>query len=810
MGFRKTIYAAVVAVLGITALWAGAGAWTIHAPLEYAFYLGLAVVASHLKVILPGVTGTMSVSFVFILIGVTELSTPETLTIGWAGMLAQLFWHARTRPKPFQVVFNLVSITTSVACCGLVYHAPWIQLLDASLPIRLFFAAIAFFLANTASVAGIIALTESKSAIRVWYGSFFWTAPQYLVGATLAGGVHYLNRWAGWQVTVLVAPVLYLVHHSYRLYLGRLEEEKNHVEDVANLHLRTIKALAMAIDAKDNNTHDHLRRVQVYAHGVAKEIGLGETDMRALEAAALLHDIGKLEVPEYIISKPGRLTPEEFDKMKIHPQVGAEILECVEFPYPVVPIVRAHHERWDGTGYPLGLKGEQIPICARILAAVDCLDALASDRQYRRALPLDEAMAQVAAGAGTAFDPRVIEILQRRYLELERAAQATPSERARLSTNARVHLGQAPAAGFEKQAPPHTGELAQHFVNSIAAARQEFQMLLEVTSDLGTSLSLEETLSLLAVRLKPMVPHDAIAIYVRNGETLVPQYVTGENFRLFASLEIPMGQGLSGWVAENKKPIVNGNPSVEPGYLHDPAKFSTLRSAIAVPLEGVGGVVGVLTLYHAEYDAFNQDHLRILLAISSKAGLTIENALRYRQVERSAVTDQLTGLPNARSLFLQLDLELARCKRTGKPLAVMVLDLDGFKQVNDRFGHLVGNKVLQQTAAGFKNCCREYDYVARMGGDEFVVILPGVTGGAVNTKAQQLAEVAMEVGRRVCGEQILSLSAGTALFPSDGTDAEQLLAEADMHMYQMKRMHRSGVKLPPVLESFAPAAEVIQ
>ena len=166
------------------------------------------------------------------------------------------------------------------------------------------------------------------------------------------------------------------------------------------------------------------------------------------------------------------------------------------------------------------------------------------------------------------------------------------------------------------------------------------------------------------MRLKKMVPYDAIAVYVSQGNVLVPHYVNGENYRLFSSLEIPIGEGLSGWVAANRKSIVNGNPAVESGYLNDPAKFSTLRSALAVPLEGVHGVIGALTLYRADKNAFSRDHLRILLAITSKVSLAIENALRFQLAEDSATTDYLTLLPNARSLFLRLDSELARCRRT--------------------------------------------------------------------------------------------------------------------------------------------------
>ena len=330
------------------------------------------------------------------------------------------------------------------------------------------------------------------------------------------------------------------------------------------------------------------------------------------------------------------------------------------------------------------------------------------------------------------------------------------------------------------------------FLASIAAARQEFHMLADVLNELGSSLSVEETSSLLAARLKHMIPFDTVAIYVRDDDRLKAQFVAGEEYRLFSALEIPLGQGLSGWVAENRRPIINGSPSVEPSYLNDPAKCSRLRSALAVPLEGVAGVAGVLTLYHAEADAFTRDHLRILQAISSKAGLAIENAMKYRQVEDSSVTDELTGLPNARSLFIQLDSELARSRRTGAPLVVLVLDLDGFKNINDRFGHLAGNKVLQMIAEGLRNTCREYDCVARMGGDEFVVIVAGAAREATVAKSRQFQQVTREVGLALYQQEILSVSIGEACYPEDGADAEQLLAIADKRMYEAKQRCRAN------------------
>jgi diguanylate cyclase (GGDEF)-like protein/putative nucleotidyltransferase with HDIG domain len=801
MRFPAKIYVGLMIAAGAAAIGLAIARWELEQPLRFLFFLISSVVAGRFKVTLPGVKGTMSVTFVLMLLGVTDLGLSQAVAIGMAGVLAQNVVRSKEEVRCEQLAFNLASIAVAVTVSSAVFESVWLRRLDGGFALSLAAAGIAFFVCNTWSVALVIALTEGRRPYRVWYESFFWTGPQYMCGVGLVGLVHVLTVYGGWIVALLAAPVVYLVYHSYRLYLMRLQEEKNHAEDVAGLHLRTIKALALAIDAKDNTTHDHLQRVEIYAAGIGRELGLSDDEMRALETASLLHDIGKLAVPEYIISKPGRLTPEEFEKMKIHPIVGAEILACVRFPYPVAPIVLAHHERWDGRGYPNNLKGEEIPIGARILAVVDCLDALASDRQYRRALPLDEAMRHVASESGKSFDPRVVAALERVYVELEREAQAAGASLAGAGTARRPTApilagGVAPANGYEHARA--SGQPEEIFLASIAAARQEFQALHEITAELGNSLSVPETLSLLALRLKPLIPYDSIVIYMARGGRLLPEYIDGENARLFASLEIPLGEGLSGWVVQNNRPILNGNPSVEPGYLSDPARFSTLRSSLSVPLPGREDVLGAITLYHLQENAFTRDHLRLLQAIQIKAGLTIENALRFQQASSTAVTDELTGLPNARSLFLQLDAELARSKRSGEPLSVLALDLDGFKHVNDRFGHALGNQVLQQTAAGLRECCREYDYVARMGGDEFVMILPGARAAAVRDRLRQFQEAARLAGARVCGDSSLTVSAGMAFYPDDGEDAEQLLACADQRMYQMK--HPRLAVLPAPLE----------
>lgn len=793
MPVRAKSYTTLIALMGGLVLCLVLPQWQAHNLARFGMYTVLAAAATSLDVALPGLGGAISLNYLYILIGVMLLDFPQALLASMVCTLAQCI-SARRKPWAWNLLFNVGNSTIATACCYALYHSARLRAQGTSTPVLLFAASLAYFLANTLSVSGIIQLTGGSSPWEVWQKRFLLSAPQYLAGAALAELIDLCVVRPGWHWALPTLPVLYLIYASYRMYLGRLAEEQKHVSQMAALHLRTIEALAVAIEAKDESIHRHLQRVQAYAIEVAKELGASPEEMQALEAAALLHDIGKLAVPEYILSKPGRLTPEEFEKIKVHPEVGAEILRRVQFPYPVVPIVEAHHEKWDGSGYPLGLEGENIPLGARILSAVDCLDALSSNREYRRALPLSEAMAYIVSQSGTSFDPRVVEVLNRRLSDLVEIAQRAVAVERKAPEQIRASRPAAPGAGFEDLQTgdaPGSETRAPNFTTAIAAARQEFQMLHEVTSELGNSLSMESTISLLGTRLRSIVPHDTIAIYVHQNGRLVPQYVHGRDARLFASRDVAMGQGLTGWVAENGKPIVNGNPSVEAACTNGNDTPIGLKSAIAVPLVGVDGVVGVLSLYHGETSAFTREHLRLLLAISSKAARTIENALKYREVQKTSVTDELTGLPNTRSLFLHLDSEVERCKRTNMPLAVLVVDLDGFKLVNDRFGHLAGNRVLKMVAQGLRSSCRGYDYVARMGGDEFVLILPGMQPSAVRRKSADLGNMVVNVGRECTGEEILTLSVGEAFFPRDGADTEDLLAEADKRMYQMKKLHHS-------------------
>src|SRR5579864_8080538 len=617
-----------MALVGATCMAFAAVHWQSNDPVKFVCYVTAALLASSLKVTLPGIEGTLSVNFLFTLLGILELGLPETLVIGLASTLGQFYWRPVRKVKPVQLIFNLSQVTVSSFAAYEAYKFTTVHVLHAPGSLALLIAAITHYGCNTAAMGTIIGLTEEKPIRRVWTEVYLWSFPYYMVGAAIAGLIHFLNAHIGWQSSLLVLPPIYLMYRSYRLYLGKVEAEKKHAEQLSIIHLRTIEALALAIEAKDQTTGDHLQRVRIYAMELAKDLRLSEDETEALKAASVLHDIGKLAVPEHIISKPGKLTPEEFEKMKIHPVVGAEILEQVDFPYPVVPIVRAHHEKWDGSGYPLGLAGEQIPIGARILTAVDCLDALASDRQYRKALPLDEAMAKVASEAGVSFDPKVVAILQRRYIELEKLATEQPMQAPpKLSTDIKVKRGAAPDAGFAESVEEHRADTpAGDTVSRMAGAKQAASEIAAFKQSAGASMLLEDVFALLSIRLKQLVPFDSMAVYGLQDDTLTPKFVSGENFRLFSSLRIPLGEGLSGWVAQNHKAILNGNPSVEPGYLNDPTKYSTLRSALAVPIEAEGKVVSVLALYRAGQDAFTCDDLRLLEAVAAGLGAAIEIA----------------------------------------------------------------------------------------------------------------------------------------------------------------------------------------
>jgi putative nucleotidyltransferase with HDIG domain len=615
MPVRAKLYIALVSVIGWAALCRGLLTWYTTDWVGFVLYVLVSLLASGYKLRLPGVTATISAGFFLALIGIICLSPPEALVGGCAAVLFQCMWHSRSKLRPVKVAFSVASSAIAISASANVFHSPWLHDLGFEFAIQLVVLGCVYFILSTLFVAGVIALTERKSLWNVWSGSYFWSFPHYLVGAAAAGLFALTRQRLGWQTTLLIVPVAYVIYRSYTLHIGRIDDARRHAEETAAIHFRTTESLALAIEAKDQTTHDHLQRVRVYAVGVGEELGMSGPELDALRAAALLHDIGKIAVPESIITKPGKLTPEEFQKMKVHPVVGAEILERVRFPFPVAPIVRAHHEKWDGSGYPSGLKGEAIPIGARILSVVDCLDALASDRPYRRAMPLPKAMAIVERDAGKAFDPQIVAILRKRYVELEQEAKSSPMEPWRLSADINIERGAEPGAGFAAaDCKPHADAAAAS--SSGESERVRLGCLLEAVATGARFLSLRETLSIFSTRLATIVPFDSMAIYLRPAGTLVPVFTAGSYAAAIESMRIPAGAGVSGWVAEANRAVINGNAEVEFCYGTSLPGRQGLRSALAIPLSGPMNVVGVLTLYRTAENTFSSEELAVLTSFS--------------------------------------------------------------------------------------------------------------------------------------------------------------------------------------------------
>jgi diguanylate cyclase (GGDEF)-like protein/putative nucleotidyltransferase with HDIG domain len=750
-------------------------------PNDFLYYLVCAVIAAlGLRSTYPT---SIPASFLVILLAIEDLSLPELLFIASVvSLLGQLQESGRTLPRPSTVIFCIASGSLGIASAQrahealalLKYNALFPAPVIASSLVLLLNWGLAETLGKDRSVSiGHVLRTECRPLLP-WFVGLAYLA--YLVRSAAV-----LNEM---NPGLVALPVLFALDAAFRAWF---DSKAKHRQELAALHQRTLETLAVAIDGRDHTTHMHLHRVRFYVRAVGEELRLSEEQLEHLNVAALLHDIGKLAIPDHILLKPGALSPEEWEKMKTHPLTGAEMLARMNFPEPVREIVAAHHEKWDGTGYPKGLQSQQIPIGARILSAVDCLDALVSNRPYRGALRIDFAMAKVVTEAGRSFDPQVVSVLQRRYLELERTAWGAV-------TNTSADGSDAPGKDLGKLSATLSAEsrpTPNLILDPIVSARQETQLLQTLANALTHSLGAREVTSAIHEGVKPMIAHDTLAIYVSRGNELEPVEIVGTNSHLFGRERFPAAKGLSGRVIQHGASILNGEPSMESGFQNDSKVLHKLQSALAVPMMGPNGMAGVLTLYHTDPQAFNRDHLRLLEAISRQVAPAVESALRYHHTERLAVTDHLTGLPNARSLELHLHHELARAQRENTAVGVLVCDLNGFKQVNDRFGHLKGNEVLQAVAKGLEDFCRKSDYVARMGGDEFVIVVPGLQDDLHLSYVERLQTVAHVAGWNVCSEQCISMSVGTAIYPVDGADAEVLLAEADRRMYTAKQQATS-------------------
>lgn len=623
---------------------------------------------------------------------------------------------------------------------------------------------------------------------------YLWTCWSFLASAVATAVIYTAVSRSSWWYTLVSLPILIATFAAYKIYFKRVHPKDHDNHDLSRLHLATVEALATAIDAKDQTTHCHVRRMQIYAESLGKLLGVSEAELAALKAGALLHDVGKLAVPDHILNKPGVLTPAEFERTKIHTVVGAEILSRIDFPYPVIPIVRHHHERWDGRGYPDGLKGDQIPITARIMAVIDCFDSVREDRPFRPGKSREDAIDLLKKGTGTHFDPRIVDMFIANLpgFEDEIDAQGLGDQ-----IHASVPGSPIVPAGDDSS---HIDEnKAFRAYDQIRNAHREVYALYEIARTFGSSLEVENTLSVLVDKVGHIVPFDTCVVYLfdeAKGYARIALAV-GINADEMRGRCVAPGEGVTGFALANRRSVNRIHPSLD--FVNgDSMMDSDYRSMAALPLFKDDLLLGALSIYSASLKEYSDDQIRLLETVTRLASDALANAVNHARAESNAHTDPLTGLPNARSLHLRFDEEVARARRTGKPFQLIMLDLDDFKIVNDTFGHKLGDRMLREVASLVLAQFREYDFLARYAGDEFVAIVPDVASDQVEELRERIERTVSDfsIEIRSKGRARVGISVGSAVFGTDGETLDQLVIAADQAMYQAKSTHKTGV-FPP-------------
>jgi diguanylate cyclase (GGDEF)-like protein/putative nucleotidyltransferase with HDIG domain len=572
---------------------------------------------------------------------------------------------------------------------------------------------------------------------------------------------------------ILMGLLIGLAAMGYRIHIKSVELQTRRLTEFNRVHMATVEALATAIDARDQVDIGHVRRTQIYAVRLGEILGLSEDEINALRTGALLHDIGKLAIPDHILSKPDKLTPAELEKTKIHPVVGASILEKVGFDYPVVPTVRHHHERWDGTGYPDGLQGKDIPLTARILCVADAYDTLRGARPYRPAIPRDQSRQIILDGSGMRFDPTIVQALIKNlaFLEAEIVEQG--------------HAYPDPSAEDAPFAKPQD----QHFAEQIKLANREVFNLYELAREFSGSVTLTQTLQMFAKKVSEFVKYDTCILYLleENKQLATAAHVEGANADILSMRRIKVGQGATGFALKSGSTVTNAEPDLDFTYSQTELleQYSTMAS---IPLIADDELLGAVTIYSHERKTYGEDDIRLLETISRIASDAIGKSLLHDEATTHALTDPMTGLPNARSLQLQFEREAGRAGRSDTGFQLLMLDLDGFKAVNDTFGHKVGDELLRQVGQVILGQLRDYDFLARYGGDEFVAIVPNAEPEDVADLCERIeravGDFRLPVGEK--GDARVGVSLGSAGYPLAGATFDQIVVAADKAMYTRK------------------------
>jgi diguanylate cyclase (GGDEF)-like protein/putative nucleotidyltransferase with HDIG domain len=794
--------------------WSGLGSFMI--------LLVLTLLSSRFTVPVTNVDGTSqthkSVADAFIFLAVMMYTTAPANSVGPAIILSAIVGLicSFALKERWPTVFAVGNSVISTFVASLVYRYMVLALTGGALEgketglvleVLLFPLCVFGFVQYSLSTFGAVAFNSfraGKGRVTVSQESLIWTLITQVANVTSAALFYSAIRGAGVPFLFVGALIIVLVHLLFRFNEKRVSEvtraqaEKvRYVEEIADLHMNTIESLAIAIDAKDQTTHGHVRRTQIYATEMGKLLKVKEQELRALVAGALLHDIGKLAVPEYILNKPGKLTEAEFAKMKIHPTVGGDILKRVNFPYPVEDIVRYHHEKWDGGGYPKGLRGEQIPLVARIISVVDFYDATRCDRPYRKGMKREDSLTLLQKMSGSSFDPKVVELFTRHVIEFDQLIAAediqeqVPSENIDLLTKARPDAG---LASDILGAPD--GNLG---FRSITQAQREVFALHEIAQTIGSSLNMHDTVTLVSNKLRAIVPFDTCIIFVvddRSGKAIA-MHVVGDNSDLFGARRISVGDGITGWVIANARSMCNSSPELDLVGLPDDISRS-YRGVLVSPLIREDGAFGAITLYSKGRTSYTTEHVRLLESVAQHAASALNNAITFERTKESALTDPLTELPNARGFYMMLEQRLAECQRLNrKSLALISMDVDDFKLINDQWGHAIGDRMLASIARVIRKELRQMDILCRYAGDEFVAIMPMASQSMSEMVAERIRKAVAEHKFSVrTGKTVeVTISAGVACFPDNGETTEELLTTAARNMQRDKHTRKNLISL---------------
>jgi putative nucleotidyltransferase with HDIG domain len=603
------LYVGVIAAIGLLVVGESAIALT-HTPhpAEWCALALLALVASRFPLRVPGSNAWLSISDTFFMTSALLFGPgPATIAVVIDSIaLSHKFRTNRLRRFAFNSTAPAVSFWVGAQTFFLLSGLGPIYGTSVSADVLVgpiaCFAAV-FFLLNSGFTAIAIALEKRMSVAVVFRSHFAFLALNWFAAGSAAFLLVLLAQYFRLAAMAAVLPLIAIMHLAMRSWTGRIEDAEKHVATVDRLYLSTIGALSTAIEAKDGVTSSHIHRVQHYAMGLATALGpLDELTMKAIQAAALLHDTGKLAVPERILNKPGKLTPAEFEAMKLHVDVGADILSSIDFPYPVVPIVRAHHENWDGSGYPNGLKGIEIPIGARILSVVDCYDALTSDRPYRPGMTDDEALAIVRSRRGTFYDPAVVDMFEQVCRDIAPLVVKPQLQKAIEKISKAVASAQPEPVAAPVVAAP-----------IVVAATNDGPESLRALANLARVVDGRPTLadisSLIWSHVRHVVPKASCAFFASDASSLTVKvaFVAGDAASVLQGLEMKLGDRLTGWVAEHQQPIVNSDAKLDLG---NEAALAGLHYCLSYPLVADGQLAGVLSFYGAE--AFREDQTQTL------------------------------------------------------------------------------------------------------------------------------------------------------------------------------------------------------